>query len=77
MPPTRTTLPAGVANTSIEITVMYPRPVTSTSGPLLGVGPVTMPGHRVVFADREVPGDQAKVVAPASSILLVFPLAEA
>ena len=69
-----TTLPAGVAYTSIEIKVNYLRPVHATSGPLTAIGRVVKPGRRVAFAEGEVLDAQGRTVATASSSLLVFPL---
>lgn len=71
---TSTTLPAGVGYTSIDLNVSYLRPVTSGSGPLTCVGRVTKPGRRVAFAEGEVTDNAGKVVATATSSLLVFPL---
>lgn len=70
----QTTLPKGQGYTSIEIKVNYLRPVHSTSGPLVCVGTVTKPGSRVAFAEAVVTDGSGKVVATASSALLVFPV---
>jgi uncharacterized protein (TIGR00369 family) len=69
-----TTLPQGMAYTSIEIKVNYLRPVHATSGPLTAIGRVVKPGRRVAFAEGEVLDAQGRTVATASSSLLVFPL---
>jgi len=69
-----TTLPAGMAYTSIEIKVNYLRAVHATSGPLTAIGRVTKPGRRVAFAEGEVLDAQGRAVATASSSLLVFPI---
>jgi uncharacterized protein (TIGR00369 family) len=69
-----TTLPAGVAYTSIELKVNYLRPVHATSGPLTAIGRVVKPGRRVAFAEGEVLDAQGRTLATASSSLLVFPL---
>src|SRR5918998_2707072 len=68
------TLPQGVGYTSIELKVTYLRAVTQTSGPLTAVGTVVKPGRRVAFAEGQVLDAAGKVVATASSSLLVFPL---
>ncbi|WP_404290057.1 PaaI family thioesterase [Glutamicibacter arilaitensis] len=68
------TLPAGMGYTSIEIKVNYLRPVFADSGPLRCTGRVTKPGRRVTFAEGEVVDKYGKVVATATSSLLVFPL---
>jgi uncharacterized protein (TIGR00369 family) len=69
-----TTLPAGVAYTSIELKVSYLRAVHATSGPLTAIGRVVKPGRRVAFAEGEVLDAAGRTVATASSSLLVFPL---
>jgi uncharacterized protein (TIGR00369 family) len=70
------TLPAGVAFTSIEIKVNYLRPVRVVAGRPSGLtahGWVTKPGRRVAFAEGDVRDSDGKVVATASSACLVFP----
>ncbi|GAB3300817.1 PaaI family thioesterase [Geodermatophilus aquaeductus] len=69
-----TTLPQGVGYTSIELKVTYLRAVTKASGRLTAVGTVVKPGRRVAFAEGQVLDAAGKVVATASSSLLVFPL---
>jgi uncharacterized protein (TIGR00369 family) len=66
------TLPVGTGYTSVEIKVSYLRPVHGTSGPLVAVGTVTKPGRRVAFAEGSVADARGKVVATATSSLLVF-----
>jgi uncharacterized protein (TIGR00369 family) len=69
-----TTLPAGVAYTSIELKVSYLRAVHASSGPLTAIGRVVKPGRRVAFAEGEVLDAAGRTVATASSSLLVFPI---
>jgi uncharacterized protein (TIGR00369 family) len=66
-----TTLPVGSGYTSIEIKVSYLRPVHGSSGPLVAVGTVVKPGHRVAFAEGTVSDASGKIVATATSTLLV------
>lgn len=66
-----TTLPAGVGYTSIDINVSYLRP------PMVGVeltatGRVTKPGRRVAFAEGEVRDPEGKLIATATSSLLII-----
>ena len=68
------TLPAGTGYTSIEIKVSYLRPVTVDSGPLRAEGRIVKSGSRVAFAEGTITDAQGRVVATASSTLLVFPL---
>jgi uncharacterized protein (TIGR00369 family) len=69
-----TTLPQGLAYTSIELKVNYLRAVHAASGPLTAVGTVVKPGRRVAFAEGEVRDAAGRIVATASSSLLVFPV---
>jgi uncharacterized protein (TIGR00369 family) len=70
----QTTLPKGQAYTSLEIKVSYLRPVTADTGTLTAVGIVTKPGRRAAFVDATVADSQGRLVATASSTLLVFPI---
>lgn len=66
------TLPAGVGYTSAEIKVSYLRPVHKDTGKLLAHGWVVKPGRRLAFAEADVRGTDGKIVATASSTLLVM-----
>lgn len=68
----QSTLPAGVAYTSLDITVNYLRPVTAGSGVLVATGRVVKPGRKVAHAAVDVVDDRGKLVATATSNLLVF-----
>ena len=68
------TLPQGTGYTSIELKVTYLRAVTQASGPLTAIGTVVKPGRRVAFAEGQVLDAAGRLVATASSSLLVFPL---
>jgi uncharacterized protein (TIGR00369 family) len=70
----QTTLPKGMAYTSLEIKVNYLRPVLASSGKLTAVGIVTKPGRRAAFVDATVTDASGKLVATATSTLLVFPI---
>ena len=70
----QTTLPAGTGYTSLEIKVSYLRAVSATTGPLTVVGTVVKPGSRIAFAEAVVTDSENRVVATASSTLLVFPI---
>lgn len=71
---TQTTLPRGMAYTSLEIKVNYLRPVLSTTGKLTAVGVVTKPGRRAAFVDATVTDSDGKLMATATSTLLIFPV---
>lgn len=67
-----TTLAAGVAYTSIDITVNYLRPVTLDSGTLVATGRVVKPGRRVAAAAAEVHDGSGRLVATATSNCLIM-----
>ena len=69
-----TTLPQGVAYTSVEIKVNYLKAVTVASGPLTAVGSVVKAGSRIGFAEGQVTDAAGKLVATASTTLLIFEL---
>ncbi len=70
----QSTLQEGVGFTSIELKVSFLRPVHVSSGPLTAIGAVVRPGRRVAFAEGQVRDTAGRIVATASSSLLVFPL---
>jgi uncharacterized protein (TIGR00369 family) len=69
-----TTLPEGVGYTSVEIKVNYLRAVTVASGTLTAIGTVVKAGSRIGFAEGTVTDASGKLVATATSTLLVFDL---
>jgi uncharacterized protein (TIGR00369 family) len=70
------TLPQGLAYTSIEIKVSYLRAVRHDSGELRARGWVTKPGRRVAFGEGDLRTADGTVLATASSSCLVFPFAD-
>jgi len=69
------TLDPGLTCTSIDLHVSYLRPVTMGSGVLRAIGEVTKPGRRVAFASAEVRDGGGRLVATATSSLLIMPTA--
>jgi uncharacterized protein (TIGR00369 family) len=69
-----TTLPEGVGYTSVEIKVNYLGAVTAASGPLTAVGTVVKAGSRIGFAEGKITDASGKLVATATSTLLIFDL---
>lgn len=67
-----TTLPAGVGYTSIEIKVTYLRPILASTGRVVARGWVTKPGRRVAFAEGTVEDAGGKLLASASSSVLLL-----
>jgi uncharacterized protein (TIGR00369 family) len=70
----QTTLQPGQGYTSIDISVSYLRPIVAGSGPLRCEGVVTKPGSRVTFAEGRLTDGAGRLVATATSSLLVFAL---
>ncbi|CAN5149700.1 PaaI family thioesterase [soil metagenome] len=70
----QSTLPKGQGYTSLEIKVSYLRPVMANTGTLTAVGVVTKPGSRAAFAEGTVRDSAGKLIATATSTLLVFPV---
>jgi uncharacterized protein (TIGR00369 family) len=68
-----TTVEPGTSYTSIDLNVSYLRPVTIDSGVLRAVGTVTKPGKRVAYAAAEIRDGRDKIVATATSSLLIMP----
>ena len=68
------TLEQGWGYTSIEIKVNYLRGTTADSGHLTATGIVRKGGSRVAFAEAELVDEQGRLIATASSTLLVFEL---
>jgi len=68
------TLPAGKGYTSIEIKVNYLKAVRLDNGPLTATGTVVKSGSRVGFTEGVVADGSGKIVATATSTLLVFDL---
>ncbi len=68
------TLPAGKGYTSIEIKVNYLKAVRLDAGPLTATGTVVKSGSRVGFTEGAVTDASGKIVATATSTLLVFDL---
>jgi uncharacterized protein (TIGR00369 family) len=58
----------------VEIKVNYLRAVTVASGPLTAVGTVVKAGSRIGFTEGKVTDASGKLVATASSTLLVVDL---
>jgi uncharacterized protein (TIGR00369 family) len=69
-----TTLPEGVGYTTVEIKVNYLKAVTVASGTLTAVGTVVKAGSRIGFTEGKVTDASGKLVATATTTLLVFDL---
>jgi uncharacterized protein (TIGR00369 family) len=67
-------MPAGKGYTSIEIKVNYLKAVRLNHGPLTATGTLVKAGSRVGFTEGVVTNGTGKVVATATSTLLIFDL---
>lgn len=68
----RSTLPAGVPYTSIELKVNYLRPMTEQSGLITARGWLIKSGRRVGFANAEILDESGKVLATGQGSVLIL-----
>ena len=66
------TLPAGVAYTSLDLNVKFLRPVTLSSGRLRCAGAVLQRGRRTALAEARLTDAAGRLVAHATSTCLIF-----
>jgi uncharacterized protein (TIGR00369 family) len=66
------TLDAGQAYTTLELKVAYHRAITSATGLVEAVGTVVTSGRRVAFAEAKLLDAAGRLLASATSTLLVF-----
>ena len=67
------TLAAGEAYTSLDLTVKFLRPVTVESGRLTATGSVVQRGRRTALAQAQLTDERGKLVAHATSTCMIFP----
>jgi uncharacterized protein (TIGR00369 family) len=67
-----TTLPAGVAYTTLDLNVKFLRPVTVASGLLRGEGRVLQRGRRTALAEARLTDGAGRLVAHATSSCLIL-----
>jgi len=68
-----TCLPAGVAYTSLDLTVRFLRSVTPATGVVRAEGTVLMKGSRTATAQARLVDRQGRLLAHATSTCLLFP----
>jgi len=68
----QSTLPAGVAYTSLDLSVSFLRGITSDTGRVTAQGRVTKPGSRAAFVEADVKDASGRLLATATSTCLVF-----
>ncbi|MFE3263976.1 PaaI family thioesterase [Streptomyces sp. NPDC059215] len=69
----QTTLPQGMAYTSLDLTVKFLRPVTVDTGKVRAVGKVLNGGRRTALAQAELFDSADRLLAHATSSCLLFP----
>ncbi len=69
-----TTLPAGIAYTSLDLTARFLKPVTSASGMLRCVGRVLSRGRTTALGEAKLYDAADRLVAHATSTCMIFPV---
>ncbi|TXS36672.1 PaaI family thioesterase [Streptomyces sp. OR43] len=70
----QSTLPAGTAYTSLDLTVKFLRPVTVETGRVRAVGTVLSGGRRTALAQAQLLDATDRLLAHATSSCLIFPV---
>lgn len=70
----QTTLPAGTAYTSLDLSVSFLRGLTAETGRVVATGRVTKPGSRAAFVEADIRDADGRLLATATSTCLVFPV---
>jgi uncharacterized protein (TIGR00369 family) len=65
-------LAANQGYTTLELKVAYHRPITNDTGPVEAVGKIVSFGRRVAFSEAQLTDAQGRLLASATSTLLVF-----
>lgn len=66
------TLAAGEAYTSLDLTVKFLRPATVDSGRLRATGKVIQRGRRTALAEAQVTDESGRLIAHATSSCMIF-----
>lgn len=69
-----TTLPAGMAYTTAELSVNIVRAASAKSGPLRAIGQVLHSGRQLATAEARIVGPDGKLYAHGTTTCLVFPV---
>jgi uncharacterized protein (TIGR00369 family) len=70
----QSTLPAGMAYTSLDLNVKFLRRITVDTGRVRAVGTVLNGGRQTALAEARLIDDQDRLLAHATSSCLLFPL---
>ena len=68
---THSKLAPGQTYTTLELKVAYHRALSATTGPVRAIGSVISFGRRVAFAEARLTDDEGRLLASATSTLLV------
>ena len=70
----QSTLPQGVAYTSLDLTVKFLRPITADTGKVRAVGSVLNSGRRTALAEAQLLDSADRLLAHATSSCMLFPV---
>ncbi|MER8004438.1 MULTISPECIES: PaaI family thioesterase [unclassified Streptomyces] len=70
----QSTLPQGVAYTSLDLTVKFLRPITADTGKVRAVGSVLSSGRRTALAEARLFDSADRLLAHATSSCMLFPV---
>jgi len=70
----QSTLPQGMAYTSLDLTVKFLRPITLDTGRVRAIGKVVSGGRRTALAEAQLLDSTDRLLAHATSTCMLFPL---
>lgn len=70
----QSTLPQGMAYTSLDLTVKFLRPITAETGRVRAIGTVVNGGRRTALAQAQLLDADDRLLAHATSSCLLFPV---
>ncbi|MHA5053897.1 PaaI family thioesterase [Streptomyces sp. SD15] len=70
----QSTLPQGMATTSLDLTVKFLRPITVDTGPVRAIGTVVSKGRQTALAQAQLVDARDRLLAHATSSCLIFPV---
>ncbi|MEU4467491.1 PaaI family thioesterase [Streptomyces sp. NPDC024017] len=70
----QSTLPQGVAYTSLDLTVKFLRPITVDTGPVRAIGTVVSKGRQTALAQAQLVDAKDRLLAHATSSCMLFPV---
>ncbi|MER5508728.1 PaaI family thioesterase [Streptomyces sp. NPDC059690] len=70
----QSTLPQGMAYTSLDLTVKFLRPITADTGKVRAVGSVLSSGRRTALAEAQLLDSADRLLAHATSSCMLFPV---